>query len=224
MSLLELQNVSKSYKTNDYTVHAVRRVSLSIERGVTVAFVGPSGSGKSTLLNIAGLVILPDKGKVLLNGEDVTNLSDAKCCALRNKTFGYVVQDFALIEDETVYHNIRLPLLYNKSIPRSEWKKRITEAAKALGIEDKLNRPVVKLSGGERQRVAIARSIVCGQPILLADEPTGSLDAENKALVMDLMLKLVKERGMTLVVVTHDREVADRCRRVVKLAGGRVEA
>ena len=223
MSLLELQNVSKSYKTNDYTVHAVRRVSLSIEKGETVAFVGPSGSGKSTLLNIAGLVILPDKGTVLLNGEDVTNLSDAKCCALRNQTFGYVVQDFALIEDETVYNNIRLPLLYNKSIPRSEWKKRITEAAKALGIEDKLNRPVVKLSGGERQRVAIARAIVCGQPILLADEPTGSLDAENKALVMDLMLKLVEERGMTLLVVTHDQEVAERCQRVVKLAGGRVE-
>ena len=224
MSLLELQNVSKSYKTNDYTVHAVRRVSLSIEKGETVAFVGPSGSGKSTLLNIAGLVILPDKGKVLLNGEDVTNLSDAKCCALRNQTFGYVVQDFALIEDETVYNNIRLPLLYNKSIPRSEWKKRITEAAKALGIGGKLNRPVVKLSGGERQRVAIARAIVCGQPILLADEPTGSLDAENKALVMDLMLKLVEERGMTLVVVTHDQEVAERCQRVVKLVGGRVEA
>lgn len=223
MSLLELQNVSKSYKTNDYTVRAVRRVSLSIEKGETVAFVGPSGSGKSTLLNIAGLVILPDKGKVLLNGEDVTNLPDAKCCALRNKTFGYVVQDFALIEDETVYNNIRLPLLYNKSVPRSEWKKRITEAAKALGIEDKLNRPVVKLSGGERQRVAIARAIVCGQPILLADEPTGSLDAENKALVMDLMLKLVEERGMTLLVVTHDQEVAERCQRVVKLAGGRVE-
>ena len=223
MSLLELQNVSKSYKTNDYTVRAVRRVSLSIEKGETVAFVGPSGSGKSTLLNIAGLVILPDKGTVLLNGEDVTNLSDAKCCALRNQTFGYVVQDFALIEDETVYNNIRLPLLYNKSIPRSEWKKRITEAAKALGIEDKLNRPVVKLSGGERQRVAIARAIVCGQPILLADEPTGSLDAENKALVMDLMLKLVEERGMTLLVVTHDQEVAERCQRVVKLAGGRVE-
>ena len=224
MSLLELQNVSKSYKTNDYTVHAVRRVSLSIEKGETIAFVGPSGSGKSTLLNIAGLVILPDKGTVLLNGEDVTNLSDAKCCALRNQTFGYVVQDFALIEDETVYNNIRLPLLYNKSIPRSEWKKRITEAAKALGIEDKLNRPVVKLSGGERQRVAIARAIVCGQPILLADEPTGSLDAENKALVMDLMLKLVEERGMTLLVVTHDQEVADRCQRVVKLVGGKVEA
>ena len=223
MSLLELQNVSKSYKTNDYTVRAVRKVSLSIEKGETVAFVGPSGSGKSTLLNIAGLVILPDKGKVLLNGEDVTNLSDAKCCALRNKIFGYVVQDFALIEDETVYNNIRLPLLYNKSVPRSEWKKRITEAAKSLGIENKLNRPVVKLSGGERQRVAIARAIVCGQPILMADEPTGSLDAENKALVMDLMLKLVEERGMTLLVVTHDQEVADRCQRVVKLVGGRVE-
>ena len=223
MSLLELQNVSKSYKTSDYTVRAVRKVSLSIEKGETVAFVGPSGSGKSTLLNIAGLVILPDKGKVLLNGEDVTNLSDAKCCALRNQTFGYVVQDFALIEDETVYNNIRLPLLYNKSVPRSEWKKRIMEAAKSLGIENKLNRPVVKLSGGERQRVAIARAIVCGQPILMADEPTGSLDAENKALVMDLMLKLVEERGMTLLVVTHDQEVADRCQRVVKLVGGRVE-
>ena len=223
MSLLELQNVSKSYQTSDYTVRAVRRVSLSIEKGETVAFIGPSGSGKSTLLNIAGLVILPDKGKVLLNGEDVTNLSDAKCCALRNQTFGYVVQDFALIEDETVYNNIRLPLLYNKSVPRSEWKKRITEAAKSLGIENKLNRPVVKLSGGERQRVAIARAIVCGQPILMADEPTGSLDAENKALVMDLMVKLVEERGMTLLVVTHDREVAERCQRVVRMAGGRLE-
>ena len=223
MSLLELQNVSKSYQTSDYTVRAVRKVSLSIEKGETVAFVGPSGSGKSTLLNIAGLVILPDKGKVLLNGEDVTNLSDAKCCALRNQTFGYVVQDFALIEDETVYNNIRLPLLYNKSVPRSEWKKRITEAAKSLGIENKLNRPVVKLSGGERQRVAIARAIVCGQPILMADEPTGSLDAENKALVMDLMLKLVEERGMTLLVVTHDREVAERCQRVVRMSGGRLE-
>ncbi|MBQ6575168.1 MAG: ABC transporter ATP-binding protein [Lachnospiraceae bacterium] len=223
MSLLELQNVSKSYQTSDYTVRAVRKVSLSIEKGETVAFVGPSGSGKSTLLNIAGLVILPDKGKVLLNGEDVTNLSDAKCCALRNQTFGYVVQDFALIEDETVYNNIRLPLLYNKSVPRSEWKKRITEAAKSLGIENKLNRPVVKLSGGERQRVAIARAIVCGQPILMADEPTGSLDAENKALVMDLMVKLVEERGMTLLVVTHDREVAERCQRVVRMSGGRLE-
>ena len=223
MSLLELQNVSKSYQTSDYTVRAVRRVSLSIEKGETVAFIGPSGSGKSTLLNIAGLVILPDKGKVLLNGEDVTNLSDAKCCALRNQTFGYVVQDFALIEDETVYNNIRLPLLYNKSVPKSEWKKRITEAAKSLGIENKLNRSVTKLSGGERQRVAIARAIVCGQPILMADEPTGSLDAENKALVMDLMLKLVEERGMTLLVVTHDREVAERCQRVVRMAGGRLE-
>ena len=224
MSLLELQNVSKSYKTNDYTVRAARRLNFSIEQGETVAIVGPSGSGKSTLLNLAGLVLLPDKGTVLLNGEDVTKLPDAKCCALRNKTFGYVVQDFALIEDETVYNNIRLPLLYNKEIPKSEWKKRITEAAKSLGIEDKLNRPVEKLSGGERQRVAIARAIVCGQPILLADEPTGSLDAENKVLVMDLMLKLVEERGMTLLVVTHDQEVADRCQRVVKLVGGKVEA
>ena len=108
-------------------------------------------------------------------------------------------------------------------MPRSEWKKRITEAAKSLGIENKLNRPVVKLSGGERQRVAIARAIVCGQPILMADEPTGSLDAENKALVMDLMLKLVEERGMTLLVVTHDREVAERCQRVVRMSGGRLE-
>ena len=223
MSLLELQSVSKSYKTNDYTVRAVKRVSLSIEKGETVAFVGPSGSGKSTLLNIAGLVILPDKGTVLLNGEDVTHLSDAKCCALRNKSFGYVVQDFALIEDESVYNNIRLPLLYNKEVLRSEWKIRITEAAKSLGLEDKLNRPAEKLSGGERQRVAIARAIVCGQPVLLADEPTGSLDAENKVLVMDLMLKLVKERGMTLIVVTHDQEVAERCQRVIQLKDGRLE-
>ena len=223
MSILELRDVSKSYQTNGYTVQAIRHVSFTAKEGETVAIVGPSGSGKSTFLNIAGLLLLPDEGEVFLNEEAVTGLPDSKSCALRNKTFGYITQDFALIDDETVYANIRLPLLYNQRIPFRERKDRIIEAAKSLGIEDKLNRPVEKLSGGERQRVAIARAIVCGQPILLADEPTGSLDTGNKTLVMDLLLRLVKERKMTLLIVTHDPEIADRCERVIKLVNGRIE-
>ena len=213
----------KSYETSHYTVKAVNHADLSLESGEAVAIVGPSGSGKSTLLNIIGLILKPDSGSVAVDGKEVLNMNDRRCSAFRNASFGYIVQDFALLDDETVYHNIRIPLLYNKQIRRREHKPRIREIAQRLDISDKLNRKADKLSGGERQRVAIARAIVCDQPIILADEPTGSLDAANKTNVMDILMRLCKENGKTLIIVTHDLSIAERCDRIILMANGRIE-
>ena len=213
----------KSYETSHYTVKAVNHADLSVESGEAVAIVGPSGSGKSTLLNIIGLILKPDSGSVAVDGEEVLNMGDRRCSAFRNASFGYIAQDFALLDDETVYHNIRIPLLYNRQIKRREHKPRIREIAQKLDISDKLNRKAGKLSGGERQRVAIARAIVCDQPIILADEPTGSLDATNKANVMDILMRLCKESGKTLIIVTHDPSIAERCDRIIQMADGRIE-
>lgn len=213
----------KSYETSHYTVKAVNHANLSVESGEAVAIVGPSGSGKSTLLNIIGLILKPDSGSVAVGGEEVLSMNDRRCSAFRNASFGYIAQDFALLDDETVYHNIRIPLLYNRQIKRREHKPRIREIAQKLDISDKLNRKAGKLSGGERQRVAIARAIVCDQPIILADEPTGSLDAANKSNVMDILMRLCKESGKTLIIVTHDPSIAERCDRIVQMADGRIE-
>lgn len=217
-----LENVCKSYIANGYTVKAVDHVTLSIADNEAMAIIGPSGSGKSSLLNMMGLILKPDNGRILIDGQLVTELSDSKCSMLRNMSFGYVVQDFALLDGETVYNNIRIPLLYSKSIKRREHKQRIKAAAESLGIEDKLNRNVAKLSGGERQRVAIARAIVCDQPIILADEPTGALDADNKERVMDILMKLCKENGRTLIIVTHDLSVAEKCDKVIQMHNGNI--
>ena len=141
----------KSYETSHYTVKAVNHANLSVESGEAVAIVGPSGSGKSTLLNIIGLILKPDSGSVAVGGEEVLSMNDRRCSAFRNASFGYIVQDFALLDDETVYHNIRIPLLYNRQIKRREHKPRIREIAQKLDISDKLNRKAGKLSGGERQ-------------------------------------------------------------------------
>lgn len=220
--LLFVQNICKYYRTNQYTVKAVDRVSLSVDKNEMVAIVGPSGSGKSTLLNILGLILQPDEGSILIDGNDPSTLGDSKVSMLRNKLFGYVMQDFALLDDETVYRNIQLPLLYNKEIPRKEYKQRIHAAAESLGIADKLKRKAARLSGGERQRVAIARAIVCDQPIILADEPTGSLDAANKENVMDILVGLCRENEKTVIIVTHDMTVAERCDRVIQMQSGSI--
>lgn len=218
--LLSVQNICKYYRTNQYTVKAVDRVSLTVDKNEMVAIVGPSGSGKSTLLNILGLILQPDEGSILIDGNDPSTLGDSKVSMLRNKLFGYVMQDFALLDDETVYRNIQLPLLYNKEIPRKEYKQRIHAAAESLGIADKLKRKAARLSGGERQRVAIARAVVCDQPIILADEPTGSLDAANKENVMDILLGLCRENEKTVIIVTHDMTVAERCDRIIQMQSG----
>ena len=222
MEMIEASGISKSYTAGDHTVTAVKDASLTIRRGEAVAVIGPSGSGKSTLLNIIGRILWQDSGSVLINGTDTEGMNDRSLSAFRNANFGYVTQDFALLDHETVYNNIRLPLIYNKSIRRSEHKKRILAAAESLGISDKLKRKAAQLSGGERQRAAIARAMVCDQPIILADEPTGSLDTENRDNVVEILLSLAHQKGCAVMIVTHDLAVADRCDRIIKMRDGSI--
>lgn len=222
MSQIILNKVCKSFKTDDYIVKAVEQAELIVNHRESVSIIGPSGSGKSTLLNMLGLILAPDFGHVMVDDRDVTNLPDTALCRFRNSHFGYVVQDFALLDSDSVYANIRLPLLYNKDIRRREHKARIHSAAKELGIYDKLSRKAGQLSGGERQRVAIARAIVCDQPVILADEPTGSLDAANRDKVMDILIDLCKTYGRTLIIVTHDLSVAAMCDRTIEMKDGKI--
>lgn len=217
---LRVNRVSKCFKSGNDVVNAVVNASLIVNSGEAVAIVGPSGSGKTTLLHIIGSVLKPDEGSITYDGVDAWSLSDSNRAAFRNENFGYIFQDYALIEDENVYENIRLPLLYAKSIPRSQHKYRIAAAAGLLGIEDKLKVTSSKLSGGEKQRTAIARAIVCDQKVILADEPTGSLDSRNRDVVVDTLLDLCKNHDKTLVMVTHDLSVAERCDRIVVLEDG----
>ncbi|MEG0835676.1 MAG: ABC transporter ATP-binding protein [Lachnospiraceae bacterium] len=217
-----VKNMCKSYDMGNDTVRAVDDVSLAFSGNEAVAVIGPSGSGKSTLLNMIGLILRPDSGSLMIDDKNIEKYWDREKSAFRNQTFGYIFQDFALLNDETVYRNIRLPLLYNKSIKRKEYKKRITDAAESLHIADKLHRNVNKLSGGERQRVAIARAIVCDQPIILADEPTGSLDAANRENVMNILMELCKKQNKLLIIVTHDLSVAKQCDRVIQMKDGHI--
>ena len=208
MYSIMLDKVSKSYQTNNYVVKAVNQADFAADKGTSVAIIGPSGSGKSTLLNMMGLIIYPDFGRILINGEDVTNLPDTALCHFRNSYFGYVVQDFALIERESVFNNIRIPLLYNKKIKRGEHKERIHRAAESLLIQDKLHRKVEQLSGGERQRVAIARALATEPKVLLCDEATSALDPISTLKIEELMETLKKK--YTVVIVTHNMQQAAR--------------
>ena len=220
-TLIQLRGVSKTFGSGAEAVRAVDHVSLELAAGESVAIVGPSGSGKSTLLSMMGLLLPPDSGTVLVGGRNVGAWSDAELCRFRNRNFGYVFQDFALLGDETVLENVRLPLLYRGDVARREHRARVKAAAERLGIEDKLRTRASKLSGGQQQRVALARALVCDQPIVLADEPTGQLDADNRENVVRVLLGLAAE-GRLVVVVTHDLDVAARCDRVVRMHDGRL--
>lgn len=219
---IQVRDACKAFGSEETFVQAVDHVSLSLFPGESVSLVGPSGSGKTTLLNMMGLVLKPDAGSILVGGENAEEWGDSKRCRFRNRTFGYVFQDFALLESNTVFDNIRLPLLYNREISRSEHLDRVREMARLLGIADKLGVRAGKLSGGQKQRVALARAMVCDQPVILADEPTGQLDAENREHVVGILLSLARERGRLVVIVTHDPGVASRCDRVISLRDGRL--
>ncbi len=222
MELLSLHNVCKRFQDHNSIVHAVSDVSLELQTGEMIAIIGPSGSGKTTLLNIAGLVIPPDSGEIILDGQKVCG-GDAKLCALRNQYYGYIVQDYALVEEDTALQNILIPTLYTKQKkPSSEYQKIISEYAEKLQVTDKLKCKVKKLSGGERQRIAVIRSLICGQKIILADEPTGSLDQENAEMVMACLQELTDTGEKSVILVTHDLNIAKQCDRVFRLDHGTI--
>lgn len=220
--MIEFNNVSRQYKLGNETIKALDEVSLRIEDGAFVAVMGPSGSGKSTLLNLIGGLDRPNKGSVAVNGVDLHKLSDKKLAAYRNKTIGFVFQSFNLQPIYTALENVMLPLYFAKSNNQDK-KQRSQKVLKLVGLEGKIKNNPNQLSGGEQQRVAIARALVNEPSILLADEPTGNLDSKNGKIIMQLIKELNKSGNITVVIVTHDEEMARNADYILKIRDGKVK-
>jgi putative ABC transport system ATP-binding protein len=219
---VEARDVARSYRLDGVSVEALRGVTLSIDQGDYVAIVGPSGSGKSTLMHLLGCLDRPTSGSLLLGGRDVADLSDSELADLRNHTIGFVFQSFQLLGRTSALENVALPLVY-RGVRRAERRVRATAALDSVGLGHRLGHRPGQLSGGEQQRVAIARALVGEPTVLLADEPTGNLDSRSGADVMALLSRLNAERGVAVVVVTHDLEVAAHARRRIDVRDGLVE-
>ncbi|MEU8227700.1 ABC transporter ATP-binding protein [Kribbella sp. NPDC048915] len=220
--LIELRGVTKTYGQGETTVHALRGVSLRVDAGEYVAVMGSSGSGKSTLMNILGCLDVPTRGEYLLDGKDVARLSEDQQALVRGRKIGFVFQSFNLIPRTTALANVELPLTYAR-LRRPERRQRATRALELVGLADRTGHRPNQLSGGQQQRVAIARALATGPRILLADEPTGNLDAESTEEVLRMFDDL-HLGGRTIVVITHEHEVATRARRLVQVADGRIVA
>lgn len=220
MEQIVLKNVSKTYGKEDAKVEALRNIDLVIEVGEMVAIMGASGSGKSTLLNIIGCLDTATVGDYYLGDENIKSNSERKLARIRNKTFGFIVQYFGLIEDYTAYENIQIPLEYAK-VPRRKRKLLVENIMDKLKIREKIDKFPGELSGGQNQRVAIARALINDPNIILADEPTGALDRKNSEEVMEILKKLNHE-GKTVIVVTHDENVASKCKRIIFIEDGKI--
>ena len=221
--LIELRGVTRTYELGEQTVRAIAGIDLQIRAGEYCSVMGPSGSGKSTLLNLIALLDRPSSGQYLLNGEDVTTLSDDELAAVRNRTIGFVFQSFHLIARLTAAENVELPLTLAGLAPR-ERAPRVAAALAALGLESRAGHRPAELSGGQRQRVAIARATIMRPPLLLADEPTGNLDSQAGAQVVEILERLHHEEGVTLLMVTHDPAIGQRATRRLRIGDGRVAA
>ena len=220
MAMIKLTGINKIYRTNEIETLALENVNLDVEKGEFVSIMGPSGCGKSTLLNIMGLLDAPSSGKIEINGTSVENMKDKELAAFRNKTLGFVFQSFHLINSLTVIDNVELPLLYRK-MPAKERTRLAKEVLERVGLSHRMRHMPTQLSGGQCQRVAIARAIVGNPEIILADEPTGNLDSKMGAEVMELLHKLNKEDGRTIVMVTHNEEQAKQTSRTIRFFDGR---
>lgn len=222
MSLIRLQNISRRYQMGGETIHALREVSLVIERGEYVAIMGPSGSGKSTLMNLLGCLDTPTSGSFELNSIDVSEMDDNDLANVRNREIGFVFQSFNLLARSDALHNVELPLIY-AGMPADERRQRAREALEHVGLADRMHHRPNELSGGQRQRVAIARALVNDPSILLADEPTGNLDSKTGIEIMALFEEL-SNKGNTIIVVTHEEEVARHARRILRIRDGLIAA
>ncbi|MBP3304852.1 MAG: ABC transporter ATP-binding protein [Oscillospiraceae bacterium] len=219
--MINLEQVSKIYPIGKENFYALDHVDLHIDRGEFVAIRGASGSGKSTMLNIIGCLDDCSEGSYYLDGVDVEKMSDGKKSAVRNAKVGFVFQDFALINNQTVLYNVMLPLLLNRTTPFSKVKPKAKAALEMVGLTDQAKKKANQLSGGQRQRVAIARAIVNDPGIILADEPTGQLDSQTGIQIMEL-LKSLNEQGITVLVVTHDDKVSAYAKRIITVSDGRI--
>ena len=221
MPLIESRDLWKTYRMGDEEIHALRGVSLHIERGEYVAIMGPSGSGKSTLMNLIGCLDTPSKGTYLLNGKEVGQMNDNELARIRNEEIGFVFQTFNLLPRATALHNVELPLVY-AGIPKKDRVERAKTALNKVELAERMQHRPNELSGGQRQRVAIARALVNNPSILLADEPTGNLDSKTGVEIMTLFERL-HEAGNTIVLVTHEADVAAHAHRIIHIRDGQVE-
>ena len=221
MSLISVRDLKKTYIVGDIEVRALRHVSLDVEAGEFLAVTGPSGSGKSTFMHILGCLDRPTSGQYLLDGKDVSRLSKNDLARIRNHQIGFVFQGFNLLSRTSALENVELPLLYNSAASKgSDRKRRAMESLKLVGLEQRTHHLPNQLSGGQQQRVAIARSLINNPSILLADEPTGNLDTRTSIEVMDVFQTLNKERGITVLLITHERDIAEYGTRIVAFRDG----
>lgn len=218
-SVIEIKELTKTYKMGEVEVHALAGVTFNIQAGEIVAIMGASGSGKSTLMNIIGCLDRPTSGEYTLDGESVATLNDDQLASIRNRKVGFVFQSFNLLNRTNALGNVELPLRY-AGVERAERITRAKAALEAVGLTDRILHKPVELSGGQQQRVAIARALVNDPAILLADEPTGNLDSKSGKEIMELILNLNKERQTTIIIVTHDPNIASHSRRIIRLSDG----
>ncbi len=216
--LIQLHNITKVYIMGETEVHALRGISLSIQQGEMVAIMGPSGSGKSTLMNIIGCLDRPTSGEYLLEGVNVGELSDDELAIIRNEKIGFVFQQYMLLQRTTALRNVELPMLYGKGRP--DRRERAQRALEAVGMGDRLHHRPNELSGGQQQRVAIARALVNEPRIIMADEPTGALDTRTGAEIMGIFQRLNAEQGITIILVTHEHDVARYAERIISVRDG----
>ncbi len=222
--MIRVQGITKTYWMGDVEVQALRGVDFTVEDGEMVAIMGPSGSGKSTLMNILGVLDQPSTGSYTIDDEEVADMGESQMAEIRNRKIGFVFQSFNLLPRLSAQANVELPMLYAGQWSRGEREERAFAALDAVGLGDRTHHKPKELSGGQQQRVAIARALVNDPTILLADEPTGALDSHSTEEILGIFQRLNVEQGITVIFVTHEQEVADHCRRIVRIRDGQIES